>query len=399
MKINVYNKNGRRGRNNYKEAKLVKELESFLIEKYKDEPEVLEKFQPANDFEQLKKLHQTYLSQDVKFEEINNKNNNINKNEMIEKNNLEFDDEDKDLFEEIANDDSDNLFVDPFNREEPVLYDYTLEGGMSKEGNQNSIPRSDFSEPISFEEAFELPEDVVDEEPTDQKSTKNTREKREPKQKQTSQEPFNPAFEDMSGNKQKKSTKKFAKYIVEAVCALAEKGFVWYANKDINEAKLNEYELNGEMDLSLLVTLDNGQEATVKQFFSQQCLAAEQLAKFDDEEKKDMSESLAEVFMEKGIAPTTTQEALIVIGGIFVKKGAILLSLKSQTNSLLNQLRLMNENNQSNYTEPSQPIYEQSEPVQQTQVNEEKLTEVQMFDEPESIDGQLEIEEVIETKE
>jgi hypothetical protein len=399
MKINVYNKNGRRGRNNYKENRLVKELEDFLKEKYKDQPEVLEKFEPATNFEQLKKLHETYLSEDVKFEEIKDKNNNVNKNEMIEKNDFEFED-DKDLFEDISDDDSDNSFVDPFNREEPVLYDYTLEGGMSKDNsNQNSIPRSSFSEPISFEEAFELPEDNPEQVTEESPNNKNVKEKREPKQKREPQEPLNPSFDDMSGSKQKKSTKKFAKYIVEAVCALAEKGFVWYANKDINEAKLTEYELNGEMDLSLLVTLDNGQEATVKQFFSQQCLAAEQLAKFEEEEKKDMSESLAEVFMEKGIAPTTTQEALIVIGGIFVKKGAILLSLKSQTNSLLNQLRIMNENSQNSYREPEPVKYKEPE-INETSIDETKESlDIEEYDDLDLTTEDLEIEQVIETKE
>lgn len=399
MKINVYNKNGRRGRNNYKENKLVKEIEDFLKEKYKDQPEVLEKFEPATNFEELKKLHETYLSEDVKFEEIKDKNNNVNKNEMIEKNDFEFE-EDKDLFEDISDDDSDNSFVDPFNREEPVLYDYTLEGGMSKDNsNQNSIPRSSFSEPVSFEEAFELPEDNPEQVTEESPNNKNVKEKREPKQKREPQEPLNPSFDDMSGSKQKKSTKKFAKYIVEAVCALAEKGFVWYANKDINEAKLTEYELNGEMDLSLLVTLDNGQEATVKQFFSQQCLAAEQLAKFEEEEKKDMSESLAEVFMEKGIAPTTTQEALIVIGGIFVKKGAILLSLKSQTNSLLNQLRIMNENSQNSYREPEPVKYKEPE-INETSIDETKESlDIEEYDDLDLTTEDLEIEQVIETKE
>lgn len=399
MKINVYNKNGLGTKPNYKESRLIKEIQAALKDKLKANPELANEFEPATNFQQLKQLHQNYVSQDVEFEEIiENDNNNEKQDTMAKENDLELDDK-NDLFDEIS-EDSDTSFIDPFNREEPVLYDYTLEGGMSKDNGNVSVPRSDFSEPISFEEAFELPEDNLDEEPTDSKSTKNPREKREPKPKREPQEPLNPQFDDMSGSKQKKSTKKFAKYIVEAVCALAEKGFVWFANKDINEAKLTEYELNGEMDLSLLVTLDNGQEATVKKFFLQQCLAAEQLAKFEDEEKKDMSESLADVFMEKGIAPTTFQEALIVIGGVFVKKGAILLSLKSQTSSLLNQLRIMNENNQGDYREPEQPSYQEPQPVQQPQQasEPEQPIDVQMFEEPE-LNDLLEIEEVIETKE
>ena len=36
---------------------------------------------------------------------------------------------------------------------------------------------------------------------------------------------------EMKGSLQRKKTKKFAKYIVEAVATLQQKGFVWYANK------------------------------------------------------------------------------------------------------------------------------------------------------------------------
>jgi hypothetical protein len=202
----------------------------------------------------------------------------------------------------------------------------------------------------------------------------------------------------MPAGKQKQSTKKFAKYIVEAVCALAEKGFIWYANKDINDSKLAEYELNGEMDLSILVTLQDGQEATVKQFFQQQCLAAEQLAKFEEEEKKDMSECLAAVFLEKGIAPSVTQEALIVIIGVVIKKGAMLFGLKSQTNSLLTQLRSMNEGSEQQeqqYYEPQpQAQPQQQEPVQQQQ--QEVTEELPIFE----LDTEaLEIDQVVETKE
>jgi hypothetical protein len=189
----------------------------------------------------------------------------------------------KDMFE-----DDDTSFIDPFNRQEPTTYDYTLEGGLQKDEVDPTQPiRTDFAEPLSFDDAFELPDESADGEPVEKsQSSRNQKERSEPKAKRERPEPINPSFDEMSGSAQKKSTKKFAKYIVEAVCALSEKGFVWYANKEINDAKLAEYELNGEMDLSILVTLENGQEATVKQFFQQQALAAEQLAKFEEEEKK-----------------------------------------------------------------------------------------------------------------
>lgn len=395
MSIKLYTK---RGKKNYKENKLLRELEPIIEKKIKDNPELAESFRPANSFEELKTLHEKYAVEDADFVEI--KNNDMAKNnspEPIEDAKVEDPTtEIKEIFE-----DDDTSFIDPFNRQEPTTYDYTLEGGLQKDEIDPTQPiRTEFAEPLSFDDAFELPEEGDDGEPVEKsQSSRNQKERPEPKTKKERPEPINPSFDDMSGAAQKKSTKKFAKYIVEATCALAEKGFVWYANKDINEAKLAEYELTGEMDLSILVTLDNGQEASVKQFFQQQAIAAEQLAKFEEEEKKDMAEALAEVFLEKGIAPSKTQELLIIVGGVLIKKGAILLSLKSQTNGLLNQLRAMGGSGQPQYEEPAPQYQQQTPQPQQAPVYEQPVTVEELQQELVADEDMLEIEQVVQTKE
>lgn len=397
MSIKLYNK---RGKKNYKENKLIKELQPIIDKKIKDNPELADSFKAADNYDELKSLHEKYAIEDAQFEEINNNDdmakNQNEKEELVDvKNDSMFDD------------DTESDFIDPFNRQEPTTYDYTLEGGLQKdEVDPNREIRSDFAEPLSFDDAFELPSDDDNEDPVDKsKSSKaNQQQKQEPKQKRERPEPINPSFDDMSGSQQKKSTKKFAKYIVEAVCALAEKGFVWYANKEINDPKLAEYEMNGEMDLSILVTLENGQEATVRRFFQQQCIAAEQLSKFEEEEKKDIADALAEVFLEKGIAPSKTQELMIVLGGVLIKKGAILLSLKNQTNSLLDQLRAMSDG------QPKEPQYEQ--PQQQYDQPQQSVNQVysevngvpnstveELQDELVADEDMLEIEQVVVTKE
>jgi len=390
--MKVYNKKGKR---NYKEVRLIKELEKSLQKRIDDgDHKIVHNFQPADSFEELQALHAQYTSEEAEFEEVKIKEDTKLKSDNMNKKDEEIIDKDDDIL-----DDDDNSFIDPFNRQEPTTYDYTNDGGFSKDSTPKNTGQTDFAEPMSFDEAFELPEEGVDEEAVENNSSSSKQKDQEPKQKrqQKKEDPWNPSFDDMSGGNQKKSTKKFAKYIVEAVCALAEKGFVWYANKDINEAKLAEYELNGEMNLSILVTLETGQDATVKHFFQQQCIAAEQLAKFEDEEKKDMSEALAAVLLEKGIAPTATQELMIVVGGVLVKKGAILLSLKSQTNSLLNQLRAMNSG-QPQYEQP-QPQYE---PQPQPQYQEPAIQDVpnMSFEEAGLVSDEdmLDIERVVETK-
>jgi hypothetical protein len=83
MKLNVYNKNGTGTKPNYKETKLIKEIQAALKEKLKDNPELASQFEPATNFQQLKQLHENYVSNDVEFEEINeNVNNNEKQNTM-----------------------------------------------------------------------------------------------------------------------------------------------------------------------------------------------------------------------------------------------------------------------------------------------------------------------------
>jgi hypothetical protein len=243
--MKLYNKKGKR---NYKEVRLIKELEQELQKRIdKGEHSIVHNFQPADTFEQLQSLHAQYTSTDVPYEEVTEtKETKLNADNMSTKDEPIIDKSDDMM-------DDDTSFIDPFNRQEPTTYDYTNDGGFSKESTPKNTGQTDFAEPMSFDEAFELPSEGDDDEPVENDAKgSNKKEKPEPRQSKSQgkkEDPWNPSFDGMSSGDQKKSTKKFAKYIVEAVCALAEKGFVWYANKDINDAKLTEYELNGEMNL------------------------------------------------------------------------------------------------------------------------------------------------------
>jgi len=322
MSKKIYNKRGTR---NYKEAKLVGDLNKKISEN----PNLLNEIEPANNFEELKRLHSKYCVEDIDFEET--KNNSSNKSDGNKNN----------TFEEVDVDiDENKQFIDPFNREEPTVRDYVTDKGFADDSETKSTGNTSFDEPHNFKDAFDIPtgDDNSDK---GTKSTSST--ERKEKKEKPHQEPLNPNFDDMTGAKKKRNTKKFAKYIVEAVCMLSEKGFIWYANKDINVSKLAEYELNGEMDLDLMLTLDEGQQITVKEFFGGLCLQAEQLAKIDQEEKDDLSDALAEVMMEKGIAPTPMQELMLIALKIFGGQAIALMTLKAQSKGVLNQLRLMKE--------------------------------------------------------
>jgi len=392
MSIKIYAKGGKRS---YKEQRLLRELKPIIDEKIRQNPDLAESFRPANNFDELQALHRQYISQDVEFEELSEKQNNIN--------NMAKEDEVKedDFFKQIDESDDSGDFIDPFNREEPIVRDYVTGGGLKDETIPEGPTRTSFAEPVSFQEAFELPSDETETEEPKSKNTSSSEPKREKPKQQQRQEPLNPAFDDMSSGKKKRSTKKFAKYIVETICMLAERGFIWYATKEINEAKLTEYELNGEMNLNLLINLDNGQEATIKQFFTLQCDQAEQLAKFEQEKKDDLADALAEVLLEKGVGPTPTQELMLIAAQVFGEKVLMLMTIKSQQNSLMAQLRDMNEGvQQPTYQEPAYtpPPAPETSSVAQNEPQEEMPTfdfSSLEIEEP----SDLEIDQVVETKE
>jgi len=375
MAIKVYQK---RGNLNYKERRLISEIEDAISKKYGNDPSIAERFIPAKDFEQLKELHNMYCIEDAPFEEVSVSDSKKNTDVSNDIN------DDKDLY------DDDGSFIDPLNREEPIVRPYVLDEDETNTNNVSSGPvKTNFDEPSSFDEAFEFPDSVntTDAKKTDTKITGNNpssssvnqgnQSKRPSSGGFTRPEPLNPSFDDMSNKKKKKSTQRFAKYIVETVCLLSEKGFVWFANKDINEAKLAEYELTGEIDLSLMVTLEDGQEATIKQFFSIQCLKAEQLAVIQQEEKEDLIDALAEVLLEKGVAPTPTQELMMISLKILGGQAVKLIALKSQTNDLLAQLRSMKQGDQDagEYIPNSRPQQQYQEPVRETKIENVKQPE------------------------
>ena len=397
MALKVYQK---RGKLNYKERRMITEIEEAIAKKYGNDPSVSERFIPAKDYEQLKELHTRYCVEDTPFEEITSSDKediDITRNQG---------NDDKDLIDTSDEYEDDGSFIDPLNREEPIVRDYVLDDDAS---TSNTIPtgpaKTSFDEPLSFDEAFEIPGEST--------TKKDSGTNNQGSQSQTStpggqrkqdfgggnvrrEPPLNPSFDDMSQKKKRKSTQRFAKYIVETICLLAEKGFVWYANKDINEAKLAEYEISGEIDLSLMVTLENGQEATIKQFFSLQCIKAEELAQIGKEEKEDLIDALAEVLMEKGVAPTPIQELMMISLKILGGQAVKLIALKSQTNDLLAQLRAMKagDTDAGQYVEQERPKYQEpvrQEPVRQETVKQEPIqeTELSVVDSTEEEDEQF----------
>ncbi len=353
----------KRGKPNYKESRMITALQKALSEKLSQDPSFT--FAPANNIEELQKLHTEYCTETIDFEEIKTE-----KKDSTESTDAGSSDT-KTAVEndsELNNNNAD--IVDPFNNAEPIVRDYVLDDdGFSNPSKKANTGKTNFGEPTSFGDSFELP--TAD----DEKNGKGLATPANKKDKKQS-DPVNPAFDDMDGAKKKKSTKRFARYIVEGLCTLAEHGFVYAANSEINEAKLIEYEMTGEMNLNVVLTLDNNQEATVREWFVGMCLNAETLSKIGQDDRDELSDALAEVLMEKGIAPTPMQNLLMIAGKVFViDKGLQLMKHKAETGSVLMQLRAMKQQEIEQHNHYEQPMPKEQVKSKEAAVESETKSE------------------------
>ena len=115
-----------------------------------------------------------------------------------------------------------------------------------------------------------------------------------------------------------------------------------------------EYELNGEMDLTLLLDMPDGQRKSVRDFFIEQLGVIQQESEIDQDDKDDLTEALTEVFLEKGIAPTPTQELMLVVARVVGVKALSGYAISQSNASILNQLRAMKKEETAYEEQPTQ---------------------------------------------
>ena len=331
----------KKGNISLKEKAMVRELEKTYARLVEEDPDFVVK--TANNPSELEELYNKYTISEAEIEE-----------EVITKPNTKSN-----------KDDANDKFVDPFNRDEPNINEYVLEDDFATENPQQK--KTMFDEPMSFDESFTIPEsNSINPRDNEKKSKKEASEPQ-------SEEPPNPAFDEMDSAKQRKRTKRFAKQIVALTCDLTEKGFEWYAMKDITEQKLTEYEINNEMDLSLLLDMPDGQQSSVKDFFLSQHKFIRKESIIEQEDRDDLTDALTEVFLEKKIAPTPMQELILVAGRIIAIKTLSAYTIIKSNQSILSQLRGMKseETGYDNYTAPEEANEPQEEIIDNLNVKSE----------------------------
>jgi hypothetical protein len=321
----------RRGKPTWKEKKLLADLEPILERKLVTDSNFAANFRPVSSLEDLQRLHSIYCTENAQIISETPNNTTMQKdNETMLSNEKEINlNETRTKLEETETKSS---FSDPFNEEEPIIRDYVLKGDeYSKQPINNQFDNNIvFNEPTNFDDAFSIPD--IDDNTSHTSGTTNTSNsggnnggnnggnKTEAPKNNPKPQPVNPYFDDQSNQNKKKQTKRFAKYITGFVCFALEKGYVWFTTKDINEAKMIEYELKGDFDVSLMVTLDSETRVTAKEFFRKMCTDAIVASKISQDDQDELSDALADVLMEKGIAPTPMQTLLMVSGQILAKQ-------------------------------------------------------------------------------
>lgn len=261
-------------------------------------------------------------------------------------------------------------FLDPMLQHNPNIRDYVTDDTMQrpedKEAKRQEQTTNEIPEPNNFDDAFKIPGDNG---PTSSGPAGNNKKQEKPQPKQY--EPVNPKFDEMSTSKKNKQTKRFAKYIVETTAMLTEKGCIWWTTKDINDIKLAEYELEGVINLEIMLSMDENQQMTVRQFFKMHCEMAKTMYTFTDIEKEELADALYDVMIERGIAPTPMQTLLMVAVGIVGKRLFTAFITKVQIGTILHHRAVMKEKEQPD-EQPQAEIPHKEETTTTTE-EEEKI--------------------------
>ncbi len=340
--MKIYNK---RGQPNHKEKLLIKKLTEY----FEKNPEKYTGYDAPSNFDDLKAVHDQYC---IEVAEVISETKNDTSNDSNTTTHEEF----RKATEESLEQEPD-LFTprpDPMNRDEPKIRDYVMDDGF-KDDLKKEQPASNYSEPTSFKDSFEIPDDNIHgDKKTQQQGPINSR-------------PYQPKVStpvDPDAKIKRKSKKKFTKYAVDAVCALAGRGVVWYATRDITDEALQAAVVNDEISkasLDVLVYLDASTQGTVKQFFEMTIVNTQQLAEFTQDEKDDLAEALEDFLEYKKIEINPTINVGVIFLGMLFERALKAMQMKAESASILSQLKTIHASNTDVTHYQAPPVGEQKQ--------------------------------------
>lgn len=339
------------GNYNWRETRYIDAIVEVIQKKQEADPNF--KFKQATTFEELEKMYIELCTEEVPYTET--KNNNDNSGSTGEENTGETHSDENTHnateSENTAGSSSDASTDDPFNDRPIDMRAYMTGNGdkFTEKGAQSQHEQNkNFQEPLSFGESFQMPTEENNAGPG---TNANQSQGSGQNSNATSPKPNTPAASTNISNvpsdaEQKKKTKRFSKSIVRIVCVLYKAGMVYWTTKDITEASLLKYELEGSIDFNLLLSLENDQQIHIKEFFANEVKQFEMLFTIPDDEQERFADSLAEYMHEKGIKPTPGQDLLVNAAEILGVRAAQGWSRSQQNVEILKELRKITISNQ-----------------------------------------------------
>ncbi|MES2287594.1 MAG: hypothetical protein V4547_18005 [Bacteroidota bacterium] len=342
MAIKVFKQ---KGPTDYRSKKLVKALEQAIEAEIKKNPDFAATFKPATNVDELKAYYDKYCVTDAEIISETPNDTTVNTNDMGKKKDAdEFtlsDEKKTNLGDTKTNLDSDNPVFDnpdfniddPMNRANPKVRGYVMDDSMNPDdeaaaetGNTNT-----FKEPTNAAEAFTLPNDETQHDyGMGDKPRRSKTKDADGESKKERSEPINPNFGDQDNKSRNKKTKRMAKYIVGAFCAILENGVPFLVTRDITVGAIAAAAKNKEIDLTIILQLDAETQCTVAEFFTMMRKEAKEIGKIPKDKQEDLIEDLYDLLIEKGVTPTPMQSIALSLLEIAAMVGFKALSFRSQ---------------------------------------------------------------------
>jgi len=298
----IYKKENASGRLKWQESKMVRDIQAAIEKKVAQDPNFT--FRTATNEVELKALHAELTIDNVHYEDVS-------ETPTAEAPKAQQQTNSAPEPEKAASTTSPD--IDPFNSEQVKVREYVMDNDLPTQDDIKKTAegvRTEFAEPKTHESAFEMDDDAFTDKKEKPRPNPSAQGPDKGNTKPQPQEPLNPSFNDIPDNQKRKKTKRLANSIVRTVAKFAEMGLAWYTSKDITDAKLAEYEVSGDLDLNVLLSLSETQEATARDFFIMQREKSQTDYKMTEEELDDQVDSLTEVLMAKGVALTPEQQLM-----------------------------------------------------------------------------------------
>jgi hypothetical protein len=318
------------GRPNRDEKKMIEDITRAVSKLKETNPAEYMNFRPATNKLELREWYKKYCIEDAEIiSETRTQTMSTEKETKVDS--TESTASSKDAEKNLT--DAFDGANDPFNARETIKRDYVTD---------QVTDTTDYTheEEIVIEEPQGLPSDFKLPTEEDNNNTNNGGGNQQGgKQEKIKPEPINPDLKDLDDSQKRRVFKQTARSLVLAYKQFSGLPFKYIATRDINAAKMAEYDITGILDTNVVLELPNDVHLSIAQYFEQQCMKADGLFELDPDVEKEIEDALTDVLMEKQFALTPTQRLMVAVGQDLVNKGIQLFQFRAEVRTTLDYLK------------------------------------------------------------